>query len=99
MIATTDEVMAEKAKQIILGLTFEFEKGKQYTGKVVRIMQFGAFVEVAPNKEGMIHISKLSKDRVEKVEDVLNLGAKVLVECIKVDEKGRCDFKLIEKLS
>ena len=99
MIATTDEVMAEKAKQIILGLTFEFEKGKQYTGKVVRIMQFGAFVEVAPNKEGMIHISKLSKDRVEKVEDVLNLGAKVLVECIKVDENGRCDFKLIEKLS
>ena len=98
MIATQDEEMAKRAKEIILSIAEELEKGKQYTGKVVRLMQFGAFVEVAPGKEGMIHISKLSKDRVEKVEDVVKIGDKVLVEVIKVDEKNRVDFKLIKKL-
>ena len=97
MIATQDAVMAERAKQIILGITEEFEKGKTYLGKVVRIMQFGAFVEIAPGKEGMIHISKLSKDRVEKVEDVVKIGDDVVVEVIKVDDKNRVDFKLVEK--
>lgn len=97
MIATQDADMAERAKQIILGITEEFEKGKTYLGKVVRIMQFGAFVEVAPGKEGMIHISKLSKDRVEKVEDVVKIGDDVVVEVIKVDDKNRVDFKLVEK--
>ena len=97
MIATQDEAMAKRAKEIILGIAEDLEKGKQYNGKVVRIMQFGAFVEVAPGKEGMIHISKLSKDRVEKVEDVVNIGDSVLVECIKVDDKNRVDFKLVEK--
>ena len=98
MIATQDELMAKRAKEIILSITEDLEKGKQYTGKVVRLMQFGAFVEVAPGKEGMIHISKLSKDRVEKVEDVVKVGDKVLVEVIKVDEKNRVDFKLVNKL-
>ena len=97
-IATPDDAMAQRAKQIILTIAEDLEVGKTYEGKVVRIMQFGAFVEFAPNKDGMIHISKLSKDRVEKVTDVVNIGDKVKAEVIKVDDKGRIDLKLIEKL-
>ena len=97
-IATPDDTMAQRAKQIILTIAEDLEVGKTYEGKVVRIMQFGAFVEFAPNKDGMIHISKLSKDRVEKVTDVVNIGDKVKAEVIKVDDKGRIDLKLIEKL-
>ncbi|MBQ9792378.1 MAG: polyribonucleotide nucleotidyltransferase [Clostridia bacterium] len=97
-IATPDDAMAQRAKQIILTIAEDLEVGKTYEGKVVRIMQFGAFVEFAPNKDGMIHISKLSKERVEKVTDVLNIGDKVKAEVIKVDDKGRIDLKLIEKL-
>ena len=98
-IASTKADMNERAKEIILGITEDLELKKEYVGTVVRLMQFGAFVEVAPTKEGMIHISKLSKDRVEKVEDVVALGDKVKVEVIKIDEKGRVDLKLIENLS
>jgi len=90
--------MNERAKDMILDIATELEMGKTYEGKVVRIMQFGAFVECLKGKEGMIHISKLSKERVEKVEDVVKIGDRVLVEVIKVDEKGRVDLKLIEKL-
>ena len=97
-IATPDDAMAQKAKQIILNIAEDLEIGKTYEGKVVRIMQFGAFVEFAPNKDGMIHISKLSKDRVEKVTDVVNVGDRVKAEVIKIDDKGRIDLKLIEKL-
>ncbi|MBQ3214052.1 MAG: polyribonucleotide nucleotidyltransferase [Clostridia bacterium] len=97
-IATPDDAMAQRAKQIILTIAEDLEVGKTYEGKVVRIMQFGAFVEFAPNKDGMIHISKLSKDRVEKVTDVVNIGDKVKAEVIKIDDKGRIDLKLIEKL-
>ena len=97
-IATADDKMAQKAKQLILNIAEDLEVGKTYEGKVVRIMQFGAFVEFAPNKDGMIHISKLSKERVEKVTDVLNIGDMVRAEVIKVDEKGRVDLKLVEKL-
>ncbi|MBO4413064.1 MAG: polyribonucleotide nucleotidyltransferase [Clostridia bacterium] len=96
-IATPDSEMAEKAKQIILNIVEEFEVGKIYSGKVTRIMKFGAFVEVAPGKEGMVHISKLSSKRVEKVEDVVNIGDEVEVEVLKVDDKGRVDFKLVCK--
>ena len=97
-VASNNAEMNERAKEIILGITTELEAGKQYEGIVVRIMQFGAFVECLAGKEGMIHISKLSKERVEKVEDVVKIGDKVLVEVIKVDEKGRVDLKLIQKL-
>ena len=69
----------------------------EYKEKVVRIMNFGAFVEVSQGKEGMIHISKLSDKRVEKVEDVVKVGDMVQVEVIKVDDKGRVDFKLVAK--
>lgn len=96
-IATQNELMAQRAKEIILNIVTDVEVGKQYKGKVVRIMSFGAFVDLGGGKEGMIHISKLCDRRVEKVEDVLNLGDDVLVECIKVDEKNRVDFILISK--
>lgn len=96
-IATPDCDMAEKAKQIILNIAEDLEVGKIYSGKVSRIMKFGAFVDIAPGKEGMIHISKLSSKRVEKVEDVVNIGDEVEVEVIKIDDKGRVDLKLISK--
>lgn len=97
-IASSDAEMIEKAKKIILTIVTDLELNCEYEGTVTRIMQFGAFVEVAPGKEGMIHISKLSKEHVEKVEDVVNIGDKVLVKTIKIDERGRVDMKLIKKL-
>ena len=97
-IASANKEMNERAKEIILGITEDLEVGKQYTGKVVKLMQFGAFVEIAPSKDGMIHISKLAKERVEKVEDVVKIGDRVKVSVIKIDDKGRVDLKLVEKL-
>lgn len=64
----------------------------------MRILDFGAFVELAPGKDGMIHISKLAKERVEKVTDVVNIDDTVVVRVIKVDEKGRIDLRLVKKL-
>jgi len=98
-VAGLDAEMNEKAKKIILGIAEDLEVGKQYEGKVARIMNFGAFVEVDGGKEGMIHISKLSSKRVEKVEDVVKVGDEVKVEVIKIDDKGRVDMKLVEKIS
>ncbi len=97
-IATSDAEMAEKAKSLVLSIAKDPEIGDEYTGKVVRIMDFGAFVELAPGKDGMIHISKLSKERVEKVTDVVNIGDTVKVKVIKIDDKGRIDLKLVKKL-
>ncbi len=94
-IATQDMEMAEKAKRIILGIVEDVEVGDVYDAKVVRIMNFGAFVEFGGNKEGMIHISKLSNKRVAKVEDVVKIGDIVEVEVIKIDDKGRIDLKRI----
>ncbi len=89
---------AERAKAIILSIAHDPEVGDMFVGTVVRILNFGAFVEFAPGKDGMIHISKLSNRRVDKVEDVVNLGDTVKVEIIKIGEKG-IDLKLLEKLS
>jgi len=98
MIASVESENAEKAKQMIMDICFEPEIGAKYVGRVVNIMQFGAFVELRPNIDGMIHISKLADKRVEKVEDVLVLGDKVEVEVIKIDkDKNRIDLKLIKK--
>ncbi|MDR0850380.1 MAG: polyribonucleotide nucleotidyltransferase [Christensenellaceae bacterium] len=97
-IASSDEVQLKRAKEIVMGIVEDLEVGKEYDGKVMRIMQFGAFVEVLPTKEGMIHISKLSEEHVAKVTDVVNIGDKVRVKAIKVDEKGRVDFRLVKKL-
>ncbi len=98
MIASSDVEKCYAAKQIILDLVFEPELGSRYIGTVVRIMTFGAFVELTANCDGMIHISKLSSRRVERVEDVVNIGDRVEVEVIKIDEKGRVDLKLVKKL-
>jgi polyribonucleotide nucleotidyltransferase len=94
-IASPDSEMNEKAKKIILSITEDVEVGDVYDGKVTRIMNFGAFVDIGGGKEGMIHISKLSNKRVEKVEDVVKVGDNVEVEVIKIDEKGRIDLKRI----
>ena len=94
-IAGTDSEMAYKAKSIIETIVGDLEVGKIYEGKVVRIMNFGAFVEVVPGKEGMIHISKLAKERVEKVEDVVNIGDDVLVKVIEIDSQGRVNMMRI----
>ena len=96
-ISTPDTDMAQRAKEIILNIVEDFEVGKIYSGKVIKTTTFGAFVEVAQNKEGMIHISKLSDKKVKKVEDVVNVGDSVQVEVIKIDDKGRVDFRLVAK--
>ncbi len=97
-ISSHDAEMIKKAKNIILTIAEDLELNREYEGVVVRIMQFGAFVEVAPGKDGMIHISKLAKEHVDKVEDVVKIGDKVRVKTINIDDKGRVDFKLIEKI-
>lgn len=94
-IAGTDSEAAEKAKSIIEAITMDLEVGNTYVGKVTRIMNFGAFVEVAPGKEGMIHISKLAKERVEKVEDVVSIGDEVKVKVIEIDNQGRVNLMRI----
>ncbi len=94
MVASTDTAMMERAKEIILSIAEDLEIDKTYTGTVERILQFGAFVNLGYGKEGMIHISKLSSKRVEKVEDVVNIGDKVEVKVIKI-EKGKVDLKLM----
>ena len=94
-IAGQDVDSANRAKEIIEAITMELEVGKTYFGKVTRIMNFGAFVEVAPGKEGMVHISKLAKERVEKVEDVVSVGDEVLVKVIEIDNQGRVNMMRI----
>ena len=96
-IASVDSEMNEKAKKIILSIVEEIEVGDVYDGKVTRTTAFGAFVELGMGKEGMIHISKLSSKRVNKVEDVVKVGDTVEVEVIKIDDKGRIDLKRLEK--
>lgn len=87
-ISSIDTAMINKAKAIIELITKDPEVGAEFDGTVVRIMNFGAFVEIAPGKDAMIHISKLSKDRVEKVEDVVKIGEKVRVKVTEINEKG-----------
>ena len=98
MICGIDQEKSNRAKEIILSIAEDIEVGKIYTGKVVRILQFGAFVEIGFNKEGMIHISKLADKKVEKVEDVVNLGDRVKVKVLKIDEQGKIDLKVVEKM-
>ncbi|EIC94830.1 polyribonucleotide nucleotidyltransferase [Lachnoanaerobaculum saburreum F0468] len=94
-VSGTDQAMIDKAVDIIRGITIEIEAGMIMQGKVVRLLEFGAFVELAPGKDGMVHISKLSDRRVEKVEDVVKIGDEVTVKVIKVDAiKGRIDLSM-----
>lgn len=83
---------AEEAKARILGQTIEARLGEVYEGKVIRITNFGAFIEILPGKDGLLHISQLAQERVEKVEDVLKLGDKIKVKVNKIDEQGRVDL-------
>ena len=95
-ICGVDQVMIDRAMEIIRLIVEPVEAGKIYEGEVVRIMNFGAFVQLAPNKDGLIHISKLSKERVEKVEDVVNIGDKVKVKVLEFDKMGRINLALRE---
>ena len=91
-IAATDMEAGNKAMRIIEGITKEVEAGEIYTGKVTRIMNFGAFVEILPNKEGLCHISQLDHKRVEKVEDVVSIGDEIVVKVVEIDKMGRINL-------
>ena len=91
-IVTTDEAAGRKALKIVEGIASDVEVGQTFTGKVTRIMNFGAFVEFLPGKEGMVHISKLENHRVGKVEDVVNIGDEILVKVIEIDKMGRINL-------
>ena len=93
-IAATNGECAAKAKAMIDAIVFEPEVGAVYEGKVTGIKEFGCFVEYAPGKEGMVHISKIAPKRIEKVEDVLSLGDVVKVKYMGLDKKGRMDFSI-----
>ncbi|HIZ79332.1 MAG TPA: polyribonucleotide nucleotidyltransferase [Candidatus Lachnoclostridium stercorigallinarum] len=93
-VCGTDKAMIDKAISIIKSIVTELEPGMIMNGKVVRIMNFGAFVELAPNKDGMVHISKLSDKRVAKVEDVVNIGDEVTVKVIEIDKMGRVNLSM-----
>ena len=84
----------EEAKRMIEVIVTDFEEGQILAGKVVSIKEFGAFVEFAPGKEGMVHISRIAKERINRVEDVLTLGDKVKVKCLGKDKMGRMSFSI-----
>ena len=98
-ILSSDADMIDKAIMMIRMIVEPLEVGKDYEGTVVRITNFGAFVQLSANKDGMIHISKLSKERVARVEDVVNIGDKVKVKVLRIDEMHRINLKLVKKLS
>ncbi len=93
-VCGVDKDSIQKALEMVKMIVTEFEEGKQYTGKVISIKDFGAFIEFAPGKEGMVHISKIAKHRVEHVEDVLTLGDVVTVVCLGQDKMGRISFSI-----
>jgi polyribonucleotide nucleotidyltransferase len=93
-ICGNDAKGMEMAKKYITTIVSEFEEGQVLDGVVVSIKEFGAFVEFAPGKEGMVHISKIANRRIEHVEDVLTLGDKVTVVCLGKDRMGRLSFSM-----
>ena len=97
-IASPDAASCDAAKKMIDTIVFVPQVGELYYGKVVRILQFGAFVELAPGKDGMVHISKLAERRVEKVEDVVNIGDMIWVKVTEIDEKGRVNLSYKDAL-
>ena len=84
----------DEAVKMITMIASEFEEGQVYEGKVISIKEFGAFLEFAPGKEGMVHISKVSKERINRIEDVLTLGDVVKVVCLGKDKMGRISFSI-----
>ena len=93
-ICGTEQAAMDKAVEWIRIITTDFEAGQVFVGKVVSIKEFGAFLEFAPGKEGMVHISKISKHRINRVEDVLTLGDTVKVVCLGKDKMGRISFSM-----
>lgn len=91
-VSSMDQEMIDKAIGMIEGITKEIMPGEIYVGKVVKIMNFGAFVEILPGKEGLVHISKLSDNRIEKVEDVVKVGEEILVKVLNIDDQGRINL-------
>ena len=98
-IASPDAASCDAAKKCIDDIVFVPEVGKLYYGRVVRLMQFGAFVEIAPGKDGLVHISRLDKKRVEKVEDVVSVGDMIWVKFMEIDEKGRWNLSRKDALA
>jgi polyribonucleotide nucleotidyltransferase len=96
-IAATDGKTLKQAKKMIEDLVREAKVGETYEGKVTRTTNFGAFVEIFPGKEGLVHISKLSHERIRKVEDVVRVNDNILVKCIGIDNQGRVDLKKIDR--
>ncbi len=93
-VCGTDQAMMDKAVQYVQTIVTDFEEGQIFTGKVISIKEFGAFLEFAPGKEGMVHISKICKERINRVEDVLTLGDVVKVVCLGKDKMGRISFSI-----
>ena len=93
-ICGVDDKNMQEAKRMVEIIASDFEQGQILTGQVVSIKEFGAFVEFAPGKEGMVHISKICKERINRVEDVLTLGDKVTVVCLGKDKMGRMSFSI-----
>jgi polyribonucleotide nucleotidyltransferase len=98
-VATTDEEAGMKALKIIEGITGNVEIGAIFTGKVTRLMTFGAFVEFLPGKEGLVHISKLDNKRVNKVEDVVSVGDEIIVKVMEIDKQGRINLSRKDALA
>ncbi len=100
-IATPDEEAAQRAKKMVEALTHDVAPGETYLGRVTRLMKFGAFVEILPGKEGMVHVSQLALQRVEKPEDVVHEGDEIMVKVTEIDDKGRINLSrkalLLEK--
>ena len=92
IIGSSDREASRRAEEMIRGLTKEVEVGETYTGKVVRIMNFGAFVEILPGKDGLVHISELAEYRVESVEDEVQVGDEVTVMVTEIDSLGRINL-------
>ncbi len=93
-ICGVDDKNMQEANRMVEIIASDFEQGQILTGQVVSIKEFGAFVEFAPGKEGMVHISKICKERINRVEDVLTLGDKVTVVCLGKDKMGRMSFSI-----
>ena len=95
-VASVDKAAGEEARRLIEEITAEVEVGKTYEGKVVRLMDFGAFVTILPGKDGLVHISQISDEHVDKVSDRLNEGDIVRVKVLEIDRQGRVRLSIKE---
>lgn len=93
-ICGEDEAMMQEARRLIEIIVTDFYEGQVLEGEVISIKEFGAFLEFAPGKEGMVHISKIAKERIRHIEDVLTLGDKVKAVCLGKDKMGRISFSI-----